>query len=124
MAIATGILFARPNIGLMSVFLRDDAGAMMARRMVVPAIVVPFLLGLLRFNLEKLGWISTDTGRSLLIILLIVSGTSLIWWNAFFLSKATEQRTQAVLDRDLASKSLAASESRYKDLVHGLPAAI
>jgi PAS domain S-box-containing protein len=93
--LATGILLARPTVGLMSVVSADDAGGMMARRLLIPATLIPFVLGWLRTTGERSGWIDDAFGRPMLILSLIASFTTLVWWNASTLSKLGRQRGQA-----------------------------
>ncbi len=111
-AIAAGLLLARPRDGLMSLVSSDDAGGRMARRLVVPAIVIPFVLGWLRTIGENAGFYDPGFGRAVLILALTVSFTTLILWNAWLLSEESRQRGRVEAERERAIASLNVSERR------------
>lgn len=95
---ALAILLARPREGLMAIVCADDAGGLMARRLIVPAILLPFALGLLRTYTEEVGWIDESFGRPMMIMLLIVSFVAVIWRSARsmgVLSRAQMQSEEA-----------------------------
>jgi hypothetical protein len=55
--LATGLLHARPDRGLMAVVTGEGVGSLMARRLLVATIVIPLVLGWLRLSAS--GWAST-----------------------------------------------------------------
>jgi PAS domain S-box-containing protein len=93
--VAVGLLTVRPSSGLMAVISSDDAGGMMARRLIVPTILIPFALGWLRTLGQRHGWFDEAFGRPMLILTLIVSFTALLWWNARSLSLLGRERQRA-----------------------------
>ncbi|HEX8914173.1 MAG TPA: hybrid sensor histidine kinase/response regulator [Humisphaera sp.] len=99
-ALALGLLVARPTEGLMAVVVADDAGGLMARRMLVPAVAVPFVLGWLRTVGQRAGLIDEALGRPVLVLSLIASFTALVWWNARSLSVLGRQRARAEAERE------------------------
>ena len=81
-AMAIGLLAARPAWGVMAILVADDAGGLMARKLIVPAVVIPFLLGWIRTRAQQLGYIDEAFGRPALILLMTVIFTALIWSSA------------------------------------------
>src|SRR6185436_2776292 len=57
--LAIGILFARPDRGLMATVVDDSAGGILARRLLPAALIAPFIVGWLRLKGERLGYYST-----------------------------------------------------------------
>jgi PAS domain S-box-containing protein len=105
-ALAVGLLVSRPTAGLMVRVSANDAGGEMARRLLIPAILIPFALGWLRTVGERAGLFDAAFGQPILILSLIVSFTSLVWWNASALSLLGR-------DRKRAEEGLRASETRH-----------
>jgi PAS domain S-box-containing protein len=109
-ALAIGILFARPERGFMPLFTGKDTGALIARRLLPAAILVPLFLGWLRLIGERAGLFGPATGVALFAVSTIVVLTVLIGWNA-----AVVRRID--MARDRAEAALRASEARYRTLV-------
>ncbi|MGB7440155.1 MAG: EAL domain-containing protein [Coleofasciculaceae cyanobacterium] len=80
--IAVGVLFARPDQGLMTVISGDLAGGRMARRLALAVISVPPFLGWLVMAGKQLHLYDDELGIVILCILYIVILGVLIWWNA------------------------------------------
>jgi signal transduction histidine kinase/CheY-like chemotaxis protein len=119
--LAIALLAARPSHGLMRILVLDDAGGEMARRVLLPAIVLPFVLGWIRTISQRAGWIDDSVGRPLLILSLIVSFTTLVWFSARALSIIGRDRTRVAEHREqlLVSERAAREEAersvRLKD---------
>ena len=77
--LSIGILCARPDRGLTAVVMSDDAGGVLARRLLPAAVLIPPVLGWLRLGGEKAGWYSTELGLALSIVLNVLLFTALIW---------------------------------------------
>jgi signal transduction histidine kinase len=89
-------LAARPGRGLMTVITSDTTGGAMARRLLPAAILIPLVLGALRFSSEKHGFFEIESGISLFAFANIVLFTAVIWWNAKLLFQAEEERLKAM----------------------------
>ena len=80
--LSLGILFARPERGLMAVVTSDSAGGVLAQRLLPAALVVPPVM----CWLLSLGYhwqiYTAEIEVSLLSILTVVIFVVLIWWNA------------------------------------------
>ena len=80
--LCAAMFFSRLDSDLMSVVASDTEGGIMARRMLVIAIGVPFLLGWMVLTGERLHFYNPALGVSLLTLLTIVVFTFFIWGNA------------------------------------------
>lgn len=83
-----GILFARPEQGLMKVFSRDNSGSVMARRLMPAALALPFLLGWLFLAGERMGLYDSTFRLVLFATSTVMIFAILIWWNASLLQSA------------------------------------
>lgn len=113
-ALAVGILSARPTIGLMAVTTAEGPGGNMARRLLIPAVIVPFVLGWLRTLAEQWGLVDTSIGRPALILSMIFIFCALIWWNALMLTRVDTERARIDEERLEAEKKIRASEARFR----------
>ena len=89
-------LAVRPRRGLMMVITSDTTGGAMARRLLPAAILIPLILGALRFSSEKHGFFEIESGISLFAFANIVLFTGVIWWNAKLLFRAEQERLKAM----------------------------
>ncbi len=126
--LSLGILFARPDQGLMSIFISNHAGGLMARRLLPAAIALPPVLCwliLLGYNVKLY---TAEMGICLLSILTIDIFAALIWWNARTLGaidhrrrrtyeqlqNEINQRDREVRDRQQAEQALRESEFKFR----------
>lgn len=86
--LCVGVLFARPEQGLMKTFSSDDIGGAMMRRLVPAALVIPFLLGWLLLTGQRMGFYDSTFRLVLYALSMIIAFTILIWWNAGLLQQA------------------------------------
>ncbi len=103
--ISLGILCGRPEQGWMAVFTTPGTGGMMARRLLPAAILIPAVLGWLRWITLDRGWIDPVMGLALLVLGSIVLFTTLIWWNAVPLNRADVQMQQAMAAAESANRA-------------------
>jgi PAS domain S-box-containing protein len=115
-ALCLGILAARPDCGLMSIMSSKGPGGVMARSLIVPAVVVPFLLGWVRMIAEENLLIENSTGRALMVLSTIVIFTALVWWNANALQTNATHRLRAEAERDTSVQQLMRSERRMRSI--------
>jgi signal transduction histidine kinase/DNA-binding response OmpR family regulator len=92
LALTVGTLCARPDQGLMRVVTSDEAGGVLARRLLPAAILIPTGLGWLRHVAERAGFIGTAVGLATVVVLTILLFTILIWITARTLNRAERQR--------------------------------
>ena len=124
LALAVGLLTARPTAGLMAVVCADDIGGVTARRLLLPAILLPFTLGWLRTIGERQGLFDNAFGRPILILSVMASMTAFVWWTARSLSTLGRQRTRAEEERRQGELALRSSEQQMRLLTDVLPALI
>ena len=103
--VSAGILWRAPDRGVMAVISGPGAGGVLARRLLPAAIVIPAVLGWLRWLGLRAGMLDQVMGLSLFVVANIVIFTALIWWNAASLERMDRERRRAEdavrLERDL-----------------------
>ncbi len=90
-----GILFARPDRGLMAVIASDNAGGIMARRLSPAVTAIPPVVGYLILACYRSNVCTAEMAISLFCILTVVIFAALIWWNAKSLGIVDGQRWRA-----------------------------
>jgi PAS domain S-box-containing protein len=112
-ALSLGVLFARPDRGLIAIVCENSTGGVLARRLLPTALIVPILIGWLRLQGELVGYYSTAFGLALFATATIVVFVSLIYWNARLLSRTDFQR-------EAVYAALRASEARFRLLADAM----
>jgi PAS domain S-box-containing protein len=102
-----GILFARPDRGLISVLTSEFSGGQTARLILPLALALPLFLGWLRLKGEEVGLFGTELGFALFATANIVIFTILVWISARSLNRRTAQ--------------LIESAHRYRFLADAMP---
>lgn len=113
-----GILFARPTRGVMGVFVGDNLGGLLARRMLPAAILVPLLSGWIRVFGQRAGLYGLGFGSALSSTLLIVTFTALVIWAARALNRADAARRQGLLEGERREQ---ARRMELEALMEGAP---
>jgi signal transduction histidine kinase len=119
--LSIGILTARPDSGLIAVFSAGGPGAVLARGLLLPAIVLPLVLGYLRVLGQNAGLYDTGLGTALLAIALATIFVSLIWRIAVQLDAIDAERQRAekertdLLQRERRARAEVEQANRLKD---------
>jgi signal transduction histidine kinase/DNA-binding response OmpR family regulator len=92
LTLSVGTLCARPDQGLMLVVTSDEAGGVLARRLLPAAIFIPTGLGWLRHVAERADFVGTAVGLAIVVVLTILLFTTLIWVTARTLNRAERKR--------------------------------
>jgi PAS domain S-box-containing protein len=100
---ALALFLSRPRLGLTAGVIGSDAGALLVRRLLPAALLVPPLLMLLRVQGERAGFYDLEFGRALLVLAFIITFTLLVG------------RTGAVVSRQ--EKKSAAAERMLRDRI-------
>lgn len=90
--LSMGILWARSEQGLMRVVTSDTYGGLLARRLLIAAIAVPFILGWVIVEGQRAGQYDPAFAVSVFAIVLIVIFTILIWQSAAVIERLSHQR--------------------------------
>lgn len=112
-----GIVFSRPDRGIISIFLSDYRGGQQARRLIPPAIILPILLGYLGLAGKWTSYYAPEFGIAIVIVATIIFFVSLILLDAYFVNRAEVAKISAEDNLMLALKSGEAGTWRW-DVVH------
>ncbi len=93
--LSAGILFARPDRGVMAVVVSDSIGGSIARRFLPAAIGVLVGLGWLRIAGQHAGYFETEFGAALMVSISVIIFTTLIWWSAKSMDHTDAGRREA-----------------------------
>jgi signal transduction histidine kinase len=105
LVLSVGFLGTRPEHGLMALVASDRPGGALLRRMLVPAVVIPLVVGWLRLQGERAGLYETAFGAALFATSNIVLFVLLASWTARSLNRADAERTQAEESQRLAEEA-------------------
>jgi diguanylate cyclase (GGDEF)-like protein/PAS domain S-box-containing protein len=87
-----GVLFARPQRGLMAVVTSRTSGGLIARRLLPLALTAPFVIGWLRMQGERMGLYTSEFGVALVSLVYVVLFTAFIWRTADELRDSDRRR--------------------------------
>jgi PAS domain S-box-containing protein len=90
--ISLGIFFARPQRGVVSLIITENNSATLARRLILPAILLPMLLGYIGLAGKWLGAYQTELGVSIIVTSTIFIFVALILLNSYLMNKIDEER--------------------------------
>ena len=93
--LASGLLCARPDVGLVALLTGDGAGGWLARRLLPATLVIPLFVGWLRVRGQSAGWFGTGAGTGLFALTNITLFTLLIWVTATLLQRLDTERLRA-----------------------------
>lgn len=116
-ALGIGLVAALPQYGVVAILRRDDAGGELARKLMVPIIGVPLLLGWLGVVGQDAGLYDTAFGTAVRTLVEIILLFGMLWWTADGLSR------QAMIAR-AAEQALRESEMRFRIMADAAPVLI
>lgn len=94
-AVSIGIMFSRPQQGLLAVVLDDGLGGAMARRLLPIVITIPCVLGWLRIMGQQAGFYDMEFGAALMVVMTIVLLLAAMAWSAAVLNRTDLERRNA-----------------------------
>ncbi len=100
-----GILCSRPNVGIAAIISSDGSGGMMARRLLPAAVLIPFLVGWLRWYAQEQNYFDQVMGLSLFVLSNIVIFSLLIGWNGMSLNRTDAELQRAKQDAETANEA-------------------
>jgi len=115
--LSVGILWAQPEQGLMRVVTSDNYGGLLARRLLVAAIAVPFILGWVIVEGQRAEKYDPAFAVSVFAIALIVIFTVLIWQSARVIEHLSHQRDISDSLRIRIQEALRAYEDKLASFV-------
>ena len=116
-ALGIGLMAAIPEHGLVAALMRPDAGGTVLRRLIVPVVLFPLVLGWLRVLGQQAGLYNMEFGTALRTLIEIGLFLALLWWTANSISRHSSAATQA-------EQALRESEQRFKTLTSRAPVGI
>ncbi|HEX5421977.1 MAG TPA: HAMP domain-containing sensor histidine kinase [Candidatus Acidoferrales bacterium] len=108
-ALSIGTMAATPRHGIIAALGRNDAGGTMLRRLIVPIVGIPLLLGWYRVEGQQEGIFDLAFGTAVRTLAEIVLFVSLLWWTA----KGISEHARAAEE---ATRALRESEQRYREI--------
>ncbi len=118
--LSVAIMLSRPERGITATLCGSDFGSAVARRTLLPAILVPIVFGWLCVLGHRAGFYGVGFGMALFTLSLVVVFTGLIWWTAVWLNRAqesqTSERTGVAAERREICRAL--PESAVSDSCH------
>lgn len=118
-----GILFLRPDRGIMLLISRNTVGGFVARRLLPVAIIIPPLLGWIRLLAEEAGFYGTEFGLLLFATSNVLIFVSVIWFYGSYLDETDSDRIHAEEEVRLL-QAITQSVSESKDFDSAMEAAI
>lgn len=109
-----GLVAAVPEYGLASLLRRRDAGGEVARKLMLPIIAIPPLLGWLRLMGQQAGLYDLAFGTAVRTLVETGLFLLLLWWTA----KGISQHASAA---EAAERALRTSEDRFARFMQSLP---
>jgi len=92
LALSAGLLAARPDVPPAAYFGRSDPGAVLARRLLPPALLLPFLFGWLEVAGLKSRFYASGLGVALFVITVATTASAFVVWTADVLRRMDVER--------------------------------
>lgn len=102
--LAIGTLFARPSVGVMAVFTSSTMAGRIVRRLLVPSLLVPSLLGWFIARQDQIPISRTQAGASFLALSSLIIFVFLLWKNGIELYGVQAERDRAELELKRATR--------------------
>jgi two-component system cell cycle sensor histidine kinase/response regulator CckA len=117
LAYASGVLIARPELGLMRLVASDGPGGLLIRRLLPAAVMVPAFAGWLRLMGQRAGWYDTEFGLALFAASNMLCFSVLDFWTARALHGLDAVRRRAEAQVRASEESLAITLQSIGDAV-------
>ena len=104
LGLALGVLFARPEDGVMTLVTADSAGGLITRRLLPATVLLPLGLGWVRLAGERAGWFdaATGTAATMLVFIVTLASTVLVAGRWVSRSEAVLKESEEATRRQLA----------------------
>ncbi len=94
--LAIGTFCLLPERGVTALLTERSAGGTLARRLLLPAVLIPFSVGWLRLKAQHAGWIEMEAGLALVILANAILFTALVIATARALSLSERRKELAI----------------------------
>ncbi|MDE2262708.1 MAG: PAS domain-containing protein, partial [Gammaproteobacteria bacterium] len=95
MLFAFGVLCTRTDGGLTGLIVADSTGGMLARRLLPPAVLVPFAIGWLGLKAQERGWLDTAESISAFALWNVIIFGAAVWITAHLVHRTDIRRRYA-----------------------------
>lgn len=86
------VLFVRANTWLMNVYTAQSIGGIIARRITIPLMITPLIIGWFRIKGERMGMVQSEEGVILVSIVYLFISAFLVWLIARFANRMDRLR--------------------------------
>jgi PAS domain S-box-containing protein len=98
--LSIALLFAAPDAGFIQQLTSKYSGSYIAWRLIVPAILLPMLLGLLRVWGQRSGLYNLEFGSALFVCSMILIFLSVIWLNTLLLNRREQSKEEIISEKN------------------------
>lgn len=112
--LGVGLIASLRECGLMAVLMRSDAAGLVARRLLLPILVIPLMLGWARVLGSDRGWFDEDFGTAIRTLVEVALFLGFLWWSARSIARHADAANEA-------TEALEVSEGRFTRFMHSLP---
>lgn len=112
MVLCLGVLWARPEQGLMATLVSRSLAGVMLRRLLPAAVCLPIVIGWLRLAGQRAGYYETEFGVALFALSNVIIFASLTWLTARLVHRLDTERTAVEIALREAHEGL---ETRVKE---------
>lgn len=112
MVLSLGVLWARPEHGLMATLVSRSLAGVMLRRLLPAAVCLPIVIGWLRLAGQRAGYYETEFGLALFALSIVIIFASLTWLTAKLVHRLDTERTAVEIALREAHEGL---ETRVKE---------
>jgi signal transduction histidine kinase len=113
--LGSGVVLANGNRGVLGLVVGADAGAVLARRLLFAAILVPVGLGWLWLVGRRSAWFSRETGVALFVVLTSASFVAVVLRSALAVRRTDRERERARQDAEVARISAETAQHRAEE---------
>jgi two-component system, NtrC family, sensor kinase len=93
--LSLGVLFGRPEVGVMRIVASDTTAGVLARRLLPLTVLISSVLGWLRLFGERTGWYQAEFGVALFVIAHVAIFAAIVWVTAGLLGRVEMKRRDA-----------------------------
>ena len=115
--LACGVLAARPEHGLTALLVRKDEAGAMARRLMLPSVLLPFAAAMALARAVRAGWIDDRFATAFMALILIAALTVVIASATADLARALRARNEAEAERAKREEALRLANERQRDFL-------